>query len=56
MWYKVLLIVATQGTVPSEDRNNFPAKPQVSVTVPNRDHFAQVSLAVLDIFGCICLS
>ena len=29
------------------------AKPRVSLTVPNRDHFAQVSLTVLDIFfGC----
>ena len=26
------------------------AKPQVSLTVPNCNHFAQVSLTVLDIF------
>ena len=29
------------------------AKPQVSLTVPNPDHFVQVSLTVLDnFFGC----
>ena len=33
----------------SKDKIKF-AKPQVSLTVPNRDHFAQGSLTVLDIF------
>ena len=28
------------------------AKPQVSLTAPNRDYFEQVSLTVLDFFGC----
>ena len=28
------------------------AKPRVLLTAPNRDHFAQVSLTVLDFFGC----
>ena len=28
------------------------AKPQVSLTAPNCDHFEQVSLTVLDFFGC----
>ena len=33
--------------------DNMIAKPRVSLTVPNRDHFAQVSLMVLDnFFGC----
>ena len=33
------------------------AKPRVSLTVPNRDHFARVSLTVLDnFFGCNCQS
>ena len=29
------------------------AKPQVSLTAPNRDYFEQVSLTVLDFFGLI---
>ena len=35
----------------------FEAKPRISLTVPNRDHFARVSLTVLDkFFGCNCQS
>ena len=32
------------------------AKPQVALTAPNCDHFARVSLTVLDFFGCNCQS
>ena len=27
-------------------------KPRVSLTVPNCDHFVQVSMIVMDFFGC----
>ena len=32
------------------------AKPRVSLTAPNCNHFVQVSLTVLDFFGCNCQS
>ena len=35
---------------------NLCAKPQLSLTAPNHDHFVQVSLTVLDFFGCNCQS
>ena len=51
--FKLLPNLVTLVTVLSVERE---VRPRVSLTAPNRDHFAQVSLMVLDFFGCNCQS